>query len=110
MGTEAQILIAELHKLRQEQRSAKRTNAMAPRLIPRSLGLIQARAAWDIEYARRLVFDHFKWSGAGPTRTSNKTTTLQAVHTCLSLFQDELDDQDDPTPADWKLLEEIAGL
>ena len=109
MEREAEILISELRKLRDAQRARwKNSNVLLPGLVPKALGMIHARAAWDIEYAKKLVFDHFGYEGAA-TRDSAKKEIMDAVQACLMVFGDELD-AFNPSAKDWKALEKIAAL
>ena len=110
MNSDGQIVIAEFRKIREQQRKRwEQANALLPNVVPKALGLIHARAAWDINYAKRLVFDHFELTGSA-TRDGDPKEILDAVKSCLTILQDDLDDPFNPSDKDWKRLEEIASL
>ncbi|RJX18578.1 MAG: hypothetical protein C4575_10375 [Desulforudis sp.] len=110
MQRDAKILLDVLGKLKAEHDSHWREhNAPLPNVVPKALGFIHARAAWDIEYAKRLVFDFFKAEGA-LSRDNTREDILDAVQVCLTNLHDNLDDPFMPTSKDWKLIEEAASL
>ena len=104
------ILVKMLAALKVEAASARRSNALLHNVQGRALGLIHARAAYDIEYARRLVFDHFEFAGNGITRTSSHPKILEAVEVCLQGVQADFTDPFGMGARDWKVVEKLADL
>jgi hypothetical protein len=110
MSSDVDVVLALLRKLRKEQRDHWReTNAILPNVLPKALGLIHGRAAADIEYAKRLVFDCFHYEDGALSRRSSPTAIIVAASTCLRLFADELDPIA-PSAGDWRKLEKLAAL
>ena len=86
----AQIVVAQLRKLRDQQRNLwNESNAGLPGVVPKALGLIHARAAWDVNYAKRLVFNHFQLEGMASSDSDHKEI-LEMVKLCLQSFAEEL--------------------
>lgn len=110
MQRDGKVLLDMLGKVKAEQRSHwRKYNARLPNVVPKALGFIHARAAWDIEFAKRLVFEHFKMEGV-VSRDSTHEEILDAVKDCLTILHDDLDNFFMPTAKDWKRLEEVAIL
>ena len=84
-------------------------NAGLPGVVPKALGLIHARAAWDVNYAKRLVFNHFQLEGMASSDSDHKEI-LEMVKLCLQSFAEELEDAFSPSSSDWEMLEKLASL
>ena len=98
-----EALVGALQRLRRQQ-----TNDAEENIGPRALGLLHARAAVDIAFARRLVFDGFELVGVGPRRQDSHEKIMEGVAMCLSVFVDELSDP--PSDEDWKEIEALARV
>jgi len=112
MGVEALTIVAKLRELRDIQRAELDPDGdeVPPDIFPLALGLIHARAARDINYAKRLVFDHFQVEGP-VSRDSGQKEILEIMQFLLMSFKEEdIDDQFNLTDENWTYLEEIASV
>ncbi len=108
---DAAAVVAALRELgRAQQAEWKRNNRVLSKVTPRAFGLLHARAVHDVNYAKRVVFDHLKYEGA-VERSSSHEAIVDVFRDCLLMIGgDELEDAMNPSAKDWKLFEQLARI
>jgi hypothetical protein len=75
--------------------------------LPNALRAIYARAVTKPSFARRIVFDHFKYAGRDADRESSHADILKAMAFCFKLVNTNA--HDDPTAAR-RILSELERM